>query len=152
MPLLEAGIVFLAGSQTLNALRPADTDEMDIMSINNSTGSADGPAVAVRLWILTAVLVLGSAALGIWSASPAGQAIMLVSSVNRSSPGFILNQLSYVLLPSGTLAGFIVAGLAIVVTSARLPVQRSQRELEGQGHAVWDGKTHDPFKRPDTTG
>lgn len=152
MPLLVAGIVFLAGSQTLAALRGADTDadETDTMSAQDQAPSAIQRTVAVRLWILAAILVLGSAVLGIWSASPAGQAVMLVSSVNRSSPGYILNQLSYVLVPAGTLAGFIVTGLALVVTRAKPSMQHARQEPERRDRTVWDGKSDDPFKRPDT--
>ncbi|SDZ56260.1 hypothetical protein [Herbiconiux ginsengi] len=151
MPLLVAGTIFLAGSQTLSALRGTDADRTDTMSTQEQTRSASQHVVAARLWTLAAILVLGSAALGIWSASPAGQSVMLVSSVNRSSPEYILNQLSYVLVPAGTLSGFLVVGLALVVTRAKPSVQHPRHESDKQDRTMWDGKSHDPFKRPDST-
>ncbi|MFB2584923.1 hypothetical protein [Herbiconiux liukaitaii] len=151
MPLLVAGIVFLAGSQTLAALEVAPAPGTDAMSTHDQNPSATRHAVAARLWILAGILVLGSAALGLWSVSPVGQEVMMGPDVDRSSPGYILNQLSYVLVPAGTLAGFIVTGLALVVTRAKPSVQRPQHEPETHDRSVWDGTDHEPFKRPDPT-
>ena len=155
-PLLAAGIVFLAAAQTLAAFAPAPAApvasappaETDTVTLRRPTLSAPPRVIAVRLWILGGALVVAATALGVWSASPASQQVMMAGSLDRSGPAYILSQLSYSLVPPGILAGFLVCGLAVIVSWGQ-PRELARRtapdEAEGR---EWNGRDYDPFKRP----
>jgi hypothetical protein len=148
MPLLVAGIVFLAGSQTIAALSGTGSTEMDgsIMTPLEPERTSTRRTIAVRLWVLAAALILVSTALGLWSASPPGQGVMMTSSGSSSmSLDSILFQLSYAIVPAGMLAGLLVAGLALIVTRARPLALRPAQSMKTSNEPVWDGKSHDPF-------
>lgn len=186
MPLVVAGIVLVAASLTVQAITttsstdpangaPMTPDESDPGEIDTRPVRA-----ARRLWILTAALLVTSTALGLWSASPAAQNVSMGCYGSGGCPApplYVLNQLAYTLVPSGMLAGMLVLGLALLVTTARrlrpappLDASAEQNDIRtadgfahpsalapaaardtGRPHpdAVWDGRSHDPFRRPE---
>ncbi|MDO9396880.1 MAG: hypothetical protein Q7T71_10075 [Herbiconiux sp.] len=148
MPLLVSGILFLAGSLALAALEHVRADEMDTVSAEKQKPPTARHTVAMRLWFLAGILILGSLALGLWSASPAGQASTLASDGDRSSPQFILFQMSYSIVPAGILSGLLVTGLALLVTRARPLGERPRHSSDLREPDPWDGTNLEPFKRP----
>ncbi|TAJ48628.1 MAG: hypothetical protein EPO52_10980 [Herbiconiux sp.] len=181
MPLLVAGTVLTTTPLALRALsttrstHPVNGAEMTPDATDPGKSGTRPPGAARRLWILSAALVVGSTALGIWSASPAAQNIWMDCSGSgdcQTSPAYIMNQLAYTLVPSGMLAGLLVLGLALLVTRARPAttsrppgqnehlddvdefLREARRETHREPRAphpepVWDGRSHDPFRRPE---
>lgn len=152
MPLIVAGLIFVASSQALVVLatpRSIDSDGDDMGTVEPSS-AARQHGVARRLWIFAGALIAASAGLGLWSESPTVQEATLncFESNCTSTPVFILAQLSYTLVPAGMLAGLLVLGMALVVTNGRLVRESTTRSNNSARPGVWDGRNHEPFKRP----